>query len=557
MKSILDLTASEAREFFMEAENYCDLELPNYFDFSSVLKKSRSIIDPLQSKSNNYKSDAITAIMKSLQNNNTKKKCKPSDYSVNHDLYLNKDNGLSWRKITILNPLLYTDLVYYITDEKNWRAIVKSISGNSNDERLIVTSLPEAEFKQSKTRKRQQIEKWLSLVELQSMSLCLDYDYIAITDITNCYGSIYTHSIEWAMSTRKQVKQNRRLGSSGGSPNNIGSVIDMKVRNMTEGQTNGIPQGSVLMDFIAELVLSYVDKELINEINSYGESQGDSKKLKESLKDIKIIRYRDDYRFFANDEQVCVLLLKLLSNVLSNMGLALNKDKTRTIRSSSLSVIKPDKLKHMTSDLYERIRSRRVVPNNLKRVFLSVLDFANLHRNSSQLKRMFLSLSEMINKLNDRYKEKKTTAACAYRESIRMYISLVVEMMSYSSASYPQGMALVSSLLDALSDDEKEKIVNSICRKIKTWVRVDYLEIWLQRVLYPLKLNPYNFTEKLCLAASGDQDAGAIWNFDWLDAEYNGIKSKKIVNSDILKNSPSRIGSAEVSVFSCDYDEAN
>jgi hypothetical protein len=54
---------------------------------------------------------------------------------------------------------------------------------------------------------------------------------------------------------------------------------------MRHGQTNGIPQGSVLMDFIAEMVLGYADTLI-------------TKKLKEIKcdKDYQILRYRDDFK---------------------------------------------------------------------------------------------------------------------------------------------------------------------------------------------------------------------------------------------------------------------
>ena len=42
----------------------------------------------------------------------------------------------------------------------------------------------------------------------------------------------------------------------------IGNSIDRNIQSMQYGQTNGIPQGSTLMDFIAEMVLGYIDLEL-------------------------------------------------------------------------------------------------------------------------------------------------------------------------------------------------------------------------------------------------------------------------------------------------------
>ncbi len=77
----------------------------------------------------------------------------------------------------------------------------------------------------------------------------------AVMDITNCYGSIYTHSIAWALMDKEVAKSKK--GKSG----LLGNIIDTYMQGMQYGQTNGIPQGSVLFDFIAEFILSicYLD----------------------------------------------------------------------------------------------------------------------------------------------------------------------------------------------------------------------------------------------------------------------------------------------------------
>lgn len=106
-----------------------------------------------------------------------------------------------------------------------------------------------------------------------------------VTDITNCYGAIYTHSIAWAFMGKDVAKAKRQnLGL-------LGNIVDHFMQYMQYGQTNGIPQGSVLSDFIAEIVLAYADKEV-------------SKRLgKEGITDYYIIRYRDDYRIFSNSKE--------------------------------------------------------------------------------------------------------------------------------------------------------------------------------------------------------------------------------------------------------------
>ena len=85
---------------------------------------------------------------------------------------------------------------------------------------------------------------------------------------------------------------------------------------MRHGQTNGIPQGSVLMHFIAEMILGYSDFRLGKRIN------------REKIKDYQIIRYRDDYRIFVNNERDGERILKCLTEEMIDLGLKLNEAKT-------------------------------------------------------------------------------------------------------------------------------------------------------------------------------------------------------------------------------------
>jgi len=145
----------------------------------------------------------------------------------------------------------------------------------------------------------------------------------------DCYGAIYTHSIPWALHDKDVAKKKR------GDKTLIGNIIDWQLQAMSNGQTNGIPQGSVLMDFIAEMVLCYVDSLLTDKI----------KKCKNiSRKDYKIIRYRDDYRIFSNNPQIAEQIIKELTDILNDLGMKINSAKTHGINDVVHSSIKPDKL---------------------------------------------------------------------------------------------------------------------------------------------------------------------------------------------------------------------
>lgn len=111
---------------------------------------------------------------------------------------------------------------------------------------------------------------------------------------------------------------------------------------MQYGQTNGIPQGSTLMDFIAEMVLGYIDLELSEAIE------------KEKITEYKILRYRDDYRVFVNNPIEGEKIFKILSEKAFDVGLRFNTAKTNYSKDIISSSIKEDKLSWITSYKFNR-----------------------------------------------------------------------------------------------------------------------------------------------------------------------------------------------------------
>ena len=102
MKTIIDLTYSEARQFFLKQESYCSIDLPKYFDFQPLL-------DAL-SKKGDIESIAL-------------EKAKKFD-DVNYKFLTNKDGRYAWRPLQLINPAIYVYLVNKITKKNNWNLIV-------------------------------------------------------------------------------------------------------------------------------------------------------------------------------------------------------------------------------------------------------------------------------------------------------------------------------------------------------------------------------------------------------------------------------------------------
>lgn len=128
--------------------------------------------------------------------------------------------------------------------------------------------------------------------------------YILKTDISRFYHSIYTHSIPWALHSKKVAKANRTL-------NSLGNKLDYLVRQGQDGQTVGIPIGPDTSLVIAEMLMHHVDKVLEN-----------------SLPQIKGYRFIDDYELSFVNRDEAERAYHLLDAALAEFELALNTKKT-------------------------------------------------------------------------------------------------------------------------------------------------------------------------------------------------------------------------------------
>ena len=102
-RSILQMTAPEARAFLMKPESYCGIDLPVYFTFATVLSRVSKEL-----------SGKALATMSS----------KPRDHEgVNYSMLSNKDGRHAWRPLQLIHPALYVSLVQKITEASHWKVI--------------------------------------------------------------------------------------------------------------------------------------------------------------------------------------------------------------------------------------------------------------------------------------------------------------------------------------------------------------------------------------------------------------------------------------------------
>lgn len=506
MKQILELNHTEARQYLLKAESYFNFDLPQYFVFQYLIDEvSAAIIgNPIE--------DFYLNPPDYTKTKPTAKHPFPSDFDdINYKLLNNKDGKFAWRPFQLIHPALYVSLVHNITEEVHWNLIVARFEQFASIQKIKCYSIP-LQSVDIQSDRASSVTQWWQSIEQQSIELALEYEYVLHTDISDCYGSIYTHSIPWAIHTKPIAKKNR-------IPNgNIGNIIDKHLRDMAFGQTNGIPQGSVLMDFIAEMVLGYADLELSSRIQQA------------NIQDYHIIRYRDDYRIFSNNPQEAEFITKILTEILIDLGMRLNAQKTLVSNNVIRDSIKPDKIYWIA----EKNRSKSIQEHLLLIHILS-----DKFPNSG-------SLSKALVKFYNRIK------ALTELNNIHVLISILVDIMYKNPRAYPIASAVLSKLLALLNDPAKrDSILQSTMAKFAKIPNTGHIKIWLQRLT--IKIDKQRvYSEALCQKVNNS--AISIWNSDWLNSSLKSlINSIPIVDDQIIQDIDVVINQAEVELFRPEY----
>ncbi|HAP95727.1 RNA-directed DNA polymerase [Epilithonimonas hominis] len=492
MKTILELNNTEANNFFLKKESYSNIELPTYFNFQKLLNK----------------------IQKKLNGKDLKdfRSSSPRNFEdVNYKLVTNKDGKFSWRPFQLIHPALYVNLVNKITNEENWLLIKNRFCYFQSNEKIECHSLPVISQKENEKDKTAQILSWWQLVEQKSLHLALEYEFVIHTDITDCYSSIYTHSIPWALHTKQEAKK-RDIRKK----EIIGNIIDNHLQDMSYGQTNGIPQGSVLMDFISEIVLGYVDSLLTEELE------------KLNIIEYKILRYRDDYRIFTNNSLLAEQITKILSEILSDLGLKLNADKTKASNDLIKSSIKSDKRYW--------IANKRIAGNKQKWL-IQIYLLSEIYPNSGTVDteiRKFLKVIE---------NSKKTDW------DVVTLISLIVEIALRNPRVIPTSIAILSIFLSKIDDEIlKLKLIDKVKNKFMNVPNSSLIMIWFQRLYLSIN-KEYEFEEKLCKKVINKGEV--IWNSDWLDSRTKDIiENTKFIEYVKVKKAPLLLSKLEFKMIS-------
>jgi hypothetical protein len=516
-KTILQLNNREASSFLMKPEQYCTSELPEYFDFSKVLEYAKKSLGnrQLESCKTNVTPDSLSG--------------------VSLEILTNKDGKYGVRPLTLPNPFLYTFLVNVICKKHAWSQIQECFKmySVSKIKACAIPVVPD-DSKKEPFHKSTSILNWWSTMEQMPIELSLRYRYMFMSDITNCFGQINPQSIDWALSrkdTEWETDDNHGLAHS----------IIRLLKAMQGGRNIGIPQGSALFSFIAEIVLGYADLLLSKAIKEAGITE-----------DYAVLRYVDDYRIFCNNRDVLEQISYLLQHVLESLNFRMNTSKTRISETILADAVKPDKAFYIFNTPIESKKGGIDFDGFQKHLYF-IFEFAKRFPNSGQLKVQLSGFSTRIERYLKPRKSKKSKGKLLldenglhereestifkpkFLEKIAPMVAIATQIAVDNVAAANHALRVVSLLLNVVDDEIiKDELIDLVYNKLRHQPNSAYLQIWLQNITHQVgKTDSFNYDMPLCRLLDGTLTD--LWNNDWILPEIaDNLPYDTICNAEIL-----------------------
>ena len=515
-KNVLSLDSKDAMDFFLKSEQYHGFELPEYFVFDELLQNVKRIVED-------------TPYEECLQNG-----ISPENLSnVNLDILLNKDGHYAVRPIVLANPFLYYFLVREICNESSW-ILIKKLFEKFQVPHITSCAMPVIPKGTEPFHKSTTIINWWNSMEQRSIELSLEFRYMFVTDITNCYGSVNPQAFDWAFSLKDTRFEN-------GNKNSISKNIQKYLRAFQQGRNIGIPQGSAIFDFIGEIILGYSDLLLHEAIHKAGITNP-----------YEIIRYRDDYRIFCNDKDVLEKISYILQHVLESLNFHMNSKKTKISNSIVTDAVKSDKLAYIYNTPV--FNKKGCDFDSFEKHLLYILMFARKYPDSGSIKTM---LSDIDKRIEERLKPQTREVSTINLEdtnnviekrtetyqrklvggSVRAMSAVCVQIALENVGCCHYALRVLSRMVDSLEEEqEKRDIIDKVYTNLCNQPNSDYNQLWLQNITYQNDkkkgVSPYNI--RLCKVVMGENVE--LWNNSWLKKGLTkNYKQTSVVSNEVLK----------------------
>ncbi len=500
--TVLTLDATDAEAFLLSTPQFMNCEMPEYIEFDGVLN-----------------------FVKEKVGDKTFEECckgNPDNlHNVSLNVLANKDGHYAVRPLTLANPYLYYFIVREICSEGSWQNVKKCFE-KYHTKHITACAIPVIPKDGEAFHKATTILNWWNNLEQRALELSLEYKYMFITDITNCYGTVNPQTIEWALTlqdTEFATDENRQMARN----------IIRYLAALQQGRNIGLPQGGVAFNLIGEIILGYSDLLLHNEIQKYFKEE----KIKNEP--YEIIRYCDDYRIFCNNMKVLQDISYILQSVLESLNFRMNSQKTKISTSIVTDSIKPDKLWYIENTPI--FRGKNCQFGGIQKTLMYILLFGRKFPNGGQLKTMLSNLSKNIESRK------------AIVENVRAMCAVAVQIAAENVNISHYALRIVSQLVKNIDKKDRCDILDKVVTKLINRPNSKYDQLWLQNITLAddskRKKLPYEYDFPLCQLVDGKKVE--LWDNSWLLDELTyGFPYASIVDDKKIPDAPSAITFREI-----------
>lgn len=376
------------------------------------------------------------------------------------EFYIAKPSGAN-RVISIVNPLVLIPLHFYINKYHNEILAEQletlncydSSSRYSYEEGTFVLYFDydgDAVYVDYENVTQQNFQYNL----LNKQKICDGKYYHLSVDINNFFNSIYTHTISWDLVNQEHKE--------------IFDNLDILTRTLNNNETKGIVIGPYTSSLFSEIILSKVDRKIINEC---------------MVNDISYVRFCDDYDFYSDSKEKLENDIRLLiSENLSKFKLDLNmsKMKLEEFPFISLNTIQ-------NKNLFVLIK--RIQENDYESELELVEDIMNEINNSIKIK--YSNCNYLLKILSSQIKKEIIKKENFTEETGEILLDFLINMSFKQNMISTDAFNLILELFNLLELDN-ERIITKWIKKRNS--RISHIkeitDVWL--IFLIIKLNICN-----------------------------------------------------------------
>ncbi len=204
------------------------------------------------------------------------------------------------RTISIPHPMAYQRLCKTLAE--NWDKICCHFHDQTDEDSHKISRIHIRKLKDSEALFKMNYKNW-QIDESPVPDIIIDKKFLVNVDISDCFHSMYTHSLTWAIAGKDYAKNNKK-GS------NWFDDLDKASMEINDDETQGFLIGPHASNILSEIILTVVDKRL-------------------SKKGWQYIRNIDDYKCYVKSYDEAQKFLVDLRKELRGFNLTLNHKKTK------------------------------------------------------------------------------------------------------------------------------------------------------------------------------------------------------------------------------------